>query len=75
MSKSTLLLDSLRIFFDDPTNAKMLIDILDHKKGVSLRTLESFITVKSKNENITYTTKTGKNFVVHVAYKSSLVGY
>ncbi len=75
MSKSTLLLDSLRVFFDDPSNAKMLIDILDHKKGVSLRTLESFITVKSKNENITYTTKTGKNFVVHVAYKSSLVGY
>ncbi len=75
MSKSSLLLESLRGFFDEPHNAQMLIDILDHKKGVSLRTLESFITVKSKNENITYTTKSGKNFVVHVAYKSSLDGY
>lgn len=75
MSKSSLLLESLRGFFDEPQNAQMLIDILDHKKGVSLRTLESFITVKSKNENITYTTKSGKNFVVHVAYKSSLDGY
>lgn len=75
MSKSSLLLESLRGFFDIPENAQILIDILEHKKGVSLRTLESFITVRSKNENITYTTKSGKNFVVHVAYKSSLVGY
>jgi hypothetical protein len=72
MSRSDALLTSLRVFFADPTHSSVLLDILDHKCGVSLRTLESFVTRK---ENVTYTTKTGKTFVVHVAYKSSLVGY
>ena len=72
MSRSEALLESLRVFFADPGNSKILVDILDHKCGVSLRSLESFVTRK---ENVTYTTKTGKTFVVHVAYKSSLVGY
>lgn len=75
MSKSSVLLDSLSKFFSLPENSTILLDILDHKNGVSLRTLESFITVQSKKDNISYTTKSGKTFVVHVAYKSSLVGY
>jgi hypothetical protein len=75
MSKSSLLLESLKCFFDDPKNSSILLDILMHKKGVSLRALESFITIQSKNDNISYTTKSGKRFVVHVAYKSTLVGY
>jgi hypothetical protein len=75
MSKSSVLLDSLSKFFSLPENSTILLDILDHKNGVSLRTLESFITVQSKKDNIAYTTKSGKTFVVHVAYKSSLVGY
>ena len=72
MSRSAALLENLRVFFADPVNSKILLDVLDHKCGVSLRSLESFVTRK---ENVTYTTKTGKTFVVHVAYKSSLVGY
>ena len=72
MSRSEALLSSLRGFFEVPAHSQLLLDVLDHKCGVSLRNLESFVTRK---ENVTYTTKTGKTFVVHVAYKSSLVGY
>jgi hypothetical protein len=72
MSRSQALLDNLRVFFDAPHNARVLLDVLDHKCGVSLRTLETFVT---KKNTVTYTTKTGKTFVVHVAYKSSLDGY
>lgn len=75
MSKADVLLESLKKFFDIPENREILIDILVRKTGISLRKLESFITVQSKKDNLTYTTKSGKQFVVHVAYKSSLVGY
>jgi hypothetical protein len=72
MSRSDALLASLRVFYSDPGNSRILLDVLDHNCGVSLRSLESFVTRK---DTVTYTTKTGKTFVVHVAYKSSLDGY
>lgn len=75
MSKSSVLLESLKSFFQDEQNALILVDILVKKTGISLRRLETFITIQSKKENTTYTTKDGKTFTVHVAYKSSLVGY
>ncbi len=75
MSKEDLLLESLTTFFRDPKNSQVLVDILVHKTCISLRKLESFITIQSKKDNVTYKTKSGKQFVVHVAYKSSLVGY
>lgn len=75
MSKSSILLESLTSFFQDPKNYEVLEDILVKKTGVSLRKLETFITIQSKRENITYKTREGKTFMVHVAYKSSLDGY
>lgn len=75
MSKSEVLLESLKTFFSTNENQKILHDILTSHKGPSLRKLESFITVQSKRDNISYTTKDGRNFTVHVAYKSSLSGY
>ena len=74
MAKSEILLESLSEFFDKPDNFKILNDILCHKNGISLRNLEWFITIYSKSNNIVYKTSSG-NFRVHVAYKSSLVGY
>ena len=50
-------------------------DLLEHRKGISLRKLEWFVTNYAKNHHVTYTTPTGKMFTVHVAYKSSLDGY
>ena len=75
MSKSELLLTSLSKFFDAPENREKLHDILGHRKGISLRKLEWFVTNYAKNNHVTYTTPTGKMFTVHVAYKSSLDGY
>jgi hypothetical protein len=75
MSKSELLLNSLDRFFSEDANAGHLVDILNHRKGVSLRNLEWFVTNYSKSKNLTYTTPSGKTFTVHVAYKSSLDGY
>lgn len=75
MSKSDLLLESLTRFFSEPKNRDQLSDILAHKNGISLRSLEWFVTNYSKNRHVTYTTQGGKTFTVHVAYKSSLDGY
>ncbi len=74
MTKSELLLQSLEEFFTQPDNLHKLEDILTHKSGISLRNLEWFITIYAKSNNIVYKTSKG-NFPVHVAYKSSLVGY
>lgn len=74
MTKAEILLQSLSEFFDDSRNFEILSDILNHKSGISLRNLEWFITIYAKSNNTVYHTSKG-NFPVHVAYKSSLVGY
>ncbi len=76
MSKSDLLLESLKKFYEDPLNSERLHDILTTKsQGISLRNLEWFVTNYAKNRHVTYTTRAGRSFTVHVAYKSSLDGY
>ena len=75
MGKQELLLASLVKFYDVPENKGILNDILGHRKGISLRKLEWFVTNYAKAHHVTYTTPTGKMFTVHVAYKSSLDGY
>jgi len=74
-SKCDLLLESLTRFFDTHEHQRQLHDILEHRKGVSLRNLEWFVTNYSKNQRVTYLTPDGRPFTVHVAYKSSLDGY
>jgi len=75
MSRSETLLESIKQFYNDEKNSSYLVDILEHRKGISLRNLEWFITDYSKKKNLTYTTSEGKSFTVHCAYKSSLDGY
>lgn len=75
MSRSDVLLESVQSFFSESINADILIEILDKKKGVSLRYLEWFITNYSKKNDLSYRTKDGKNFSVHCCYKSTLDGY
>ena len=75
MSRSDVLLESIKLFYNDEKNAQYLYDILEKKKNISLRNLEWFITDYSKKKNLTYTTKKGTSFAVHCAYKSSLDGY
>lgn len=75
MSKSDILLSSINNFYTEEENRSKLLRILDKTSGISLRNLEWFITNYSKKNNISYTTKDGKYFTVHCAYKSSLDGY
>jgi len=74
-TRSDLLLEALRRFFEVPDHTQQLKDILEHRRGVSLRNLEWFVTNYSRQTNVTYKTSTGRQFTVHVAYKSSLDGY
>ncbi len=75
MSKSGILLTSINSFYNQEENRTKLINILDKSSGISLRNLEWFITNYAKKNNTSYTTKDGKYFTVHCAYKSSLDGY
>ena len=64
-ARSVTLLESLNAFYrSDPKNVQHLDDVLNKRKGISLRNLEWFITMPN-----------GHAFVVHCAYKSSLDGY
>lgn len=74
MSKSHLLLASLDEFYNVPEHFEQLKSILTHSSAPSLRNLEWYITVHAKQKCVIYDTPNGK-FPVHVAYKSSLVGY
>lgn len=75
MNKSDLLLKGLTKFYEMDDNSKTLHDILGRKNKISLRSLEWFVTNYSKTNQVSYTTKNGRTFTVHVAYKSSLEGY
>lgn len=75
MDRVSLLLTSIDRFFTQPEHAKTLSDILEKKNGLSLRTIEWFITNYSKERSLTYTTSNSKRVTVHLAYKSSLDGY
>jgi hypothetical protein len=70
MSRSEILLESLKKFFDEPENYRVLSDVLSHKMGISLRSIEWFVTKHSKAKEVRI-----MGFPVHVEYKSSLNGY
>ena len=75
MSKEAILLKSLTKFYEDEKNINILKSLLNKDSGVSLRNIEWFVTNHSRKNKTSYTTHNGKQFVVHMAYKSSLDGY
>jgi len=64
-----------KFYSENDENLNILKGLLDKTAGISLRNLEWFITNYAKQEKLTYTTKDGRMFTVHCAYKSSLDGY
>ena len=70
-----LLLNSLNKFYSVSNNADKLLDVIHHRKGVSLRNIEWFITNYAKSNQTRYKTRDGKDFPVHIQYKASLDGY
>ena len=75
MSKETILLKSLTKFYEDVDNTVILKSLLNKDGGVSLRNIEWFVTNHSRKNKTSYTAHNGKQFIVHMAYKSSLDGY
>ena len=75
MSKESILLKSLTKFYEDKNNISILTSLLNKDNGVSLRNIEWFVTNHSRKNKTSYTADNGKQFVVHMAYKSSLDGY
>ena len=90
MSNNTLLLQSLHSFYTHELHRKELREIINGGKGVSLRSIDWFITNYSKKKNIYYQVyedsngyptmdEKGNTFVaninVHQSYKSQLKSY
>ena len=75
MSKEAILLQSLTKFYANENNVNTLKSLLNKDGGISLRNIEWFVTNHSRKNKTCYTTHDGKQFVVHMAYKSSLDGY
>jgi hypothetical protein len=75
MSKEAILLKSLTKFYTKQENLDILQSIVNKTGNVSLRSIEWFVTNHSKKNKVSYRTKHGKTFTVHMAYKSSLDGY
>lgn len=75
MSKSAILLSSIDSFYADSNHGDTLLSILNKRNKISLRQIEWFICSHSKKHNTTFTSRDGRLFTVHCAYKSSLDGY
>jgi hypothetical protein len=74
ISKSTLLLDSLLMYYEQKINMDSFVEILQDKSLVSLRMIDWFITKYAKINNIHYEIQ-GKNFSIYDNYKSQLKAY
>ena len=75
MDKSEILLESLMDFYRDPDNATTFEGLISKNGGMSLRMLDWFCTDYAKENRIIYKKKNGKQFFVHVGYKSGLKGF
>lgn len=76
MSRADILLQSINQFYSNEDNANTFKSLVHSKDGgISLRSLEHFITNFAKKTNATYKTSDGRIFAVHCSYKSSLDGY
>ena len=73
--KSEVLLCKLLEFYSNPQYASSFADLLDKNGGMSLRMLDWFVKDYAREHKVLYTKKNGKQFMVHVGYKSGLKGY
>ena len=70
-----LLLDSLLKFYKNAENASLFKQLISTSDGISLRLIDWFVTEYSKDNSVIYKKKNGKQFLVHVGYKSGLKGF
>uniref|UniRef100_A0A6C0IXE4 Uncharacterized protein n=1 Tax=viral metagenome TaxID=1070528 RepID=A0A6C0IXE4_9ZZZZ len=76
--KQDILMESLNKFYTDKSNLKTFLNVLDTKKGLSLRIIDWYVTNYSKKNNCNYIIcKNNKKikFNVYINYKLQLKGY
>ena len=73
-SKTSFLLESLNIYYNNPVNMKTFVEVLQDKSIISLRMIDWFITKYSKSNQIQYPID-NLNFVVFDQYKYQLKAY
>jgi hypothetical protein len=73
-SKTEVLLESLRRFYSDPANLRVLTDVLRNKTPISLRTLDWLVTNYAKKKNIVYSIN-NKTVNLYLDYKSCLKAF
>lgn len=72
--KQDLLISSLKSFYNEDCNKKIIIPIVKQETKISLRLLDWLVTNYSKQNNVTY--KIGdKNFSLWLDYKNQLKAY
>ena len=86
--KQTLLMNSLKEFFQNQEHLNTILPIINGDSKISLRVMDWFVTNYSKKKNISYIidydgniidseacNTSGKEFVVYLDYKLQLKGY
>lgn len=69
-----LLLEKLRVFYNEPVHCKVLLDVLFSKKYPSLRTIDWLVTNYSKSKNVVYLVG-GSPFHLALEYRNQLKAY
>lgn len=69
-----LLLEKLRVFYNEPAHCKVLLDVLFSKKYPSLRTIDWLVTNYSQNKNVVYPVG-GNPFHLASEYRNQLKAY
>ena len=83
---SDILLESLKIFYENPKNKEKLLDILNNHNNISLRIIDWFVTNYSKKYNTSYMINNNKidinneysdskQFNIFYSYKTQLKSY
>ncbi len=78
MSKDTILLETLIVFFRNEKNFKVLLPIIHKETNISLRVLDWLVTNYSKKNNINYELVQKNeviNFNIYNDYKNQLKAY
>lgn len=78
LSKSDLLLESLKKFYNKDGNKEMLLPIIKQETTISLRLLDWLVTNYSKQNDVNYSIEHNgivKNFNVWLDYKNQLKAY
>lgn len=73
--KQDLLLKPLTEFYSKKSNINRILPVINGHSNISLRIIDWFVTNYSKKYNIAYPTKSHKQFIVFLEYKSQLKAY